>query len=106
MGRRRAPAARCECGAPILWGSHFCANCGRPVGEAPVVACTSCGHPLPGDASFCASCGTKVEQASLGTEQPGDATVVSTAYEQSEELEWEQEPPASEPGRARDPWEQ
>jgi hypothetical protein len=25
--RRRAP--RCECGAPILRGSHFCPNCGR-----------------------------------------------------------------------------
>jgi hypothetical protein len=24
-------AARCECGAPLLWGSRFCANCGRPV---------------------------------------------------------------------------
>jgi len=29
------PAARCECGAPIFWGSKFCAQCGRPVGEAP-----------------------------------------------------------------------
>ena len=38
--RRKPPAARCSCGAPILWGSHFCANCGRPVtteteGQAP-----------------------------------------------------------------------
>ena len=24
-------SARCECGAPLLWGSHFCANCGRPI---------------------------------------------------------------------------
>jgi hypothetical protein len=31
--RRRARSARCECGAPILWGSHFCANCGRPLDE-------------------------------------------------------------------------
>jgi hypothetical protein len=23
--------ARCECGAPLLWGSRFCASCGRPV---------------------------------------------------------------------------
>ncbi len=22
--------ARCQCGAPLLWGSRFCANCGRP----------------------------------------------------------------------------
>lgn len=32
---RRAPgtpaSARCECGAPLLWGSRFCATCGRPV---------------------------------------------------------------------------
>jgi hypothetical protein len=27
--RRHAP--RCECGAPILRGSHFCPNCGRPL---------------------------------------------------------------------------
>ena len=27
---RRVP--RCECGAPLLRGSHFCPNCGRPVG--------------------------------------------------------------------------
>jgi hypothetical protein len=25
--------ARCECGAPLLWGSRFCATCGRPVAE-------------------------------------------------------------------------
>src|SRR5919199_154272 len=31
---RRAGARRCECGAPILRGSHFCPNCGRPLGEA------------------------------------------------------------------------
>jgi hypothetical protein len=24
-------AARCDCGAPLLWGSRFCASCGRPV---------------------------------------------------------------------------
>ena len=35
---QRAPGVprttRCECGAPLLWGSHFCATCGRPVAEA------------------------------------------------------------------------
>jgi hypothetical protein len=35
---RRAPgvpkSARCECGAPLLWGTRFCATCGRPVAEA------------------------------------------------------------------------
>lgn len=33
---RRVP--RCECGAPVLRGSRFCPNCGRPLGrpeEAP-----------------------------------------------------------------------
>jgi len=25
---------RCECGAPLLRGSHFCPNCGRPLGPA------------------------------------------------------------------------
>lgn len=38
LGRaQRAPsvpkAVRCECGAPLLWGSRFCATCGRPVVE-------------------------------------------------------------------------
>ena len=32
-GRTR-PAARCECGAPVFWGSRFCPQCGRPVGAA------------------------------------------------------------------------
>jgi hypothetical protein len=35
---RRAPGvpktARCECGAPLLWGSRFCATCGRPAPAA------------------------------------------------------------------------
>src|SRR5437016_9199587 len=61
--RRAAPAARCECGAPILWGSHFCANCGRPHGERPVVACASCGTAIPAEAKFCASCGRPVATA-------------------------------------------
>jgi hypothetical protein len=30
--RRAGGSARCECGAPLLWRSRFCANCGRPVG--------------------------------------------------------------------------
>jgi hypothetical protein len=25
--------ARCQCGAPLLRGSHFCPNCGRPIDE-------------------------------------------------------------------------
>ena len=31
-GRRRvAPGPQCACGAPLLLGARFCANCGRPV---------------------------------------------------------------------------
>jgi hypothetical protein len=30
----RRKVARCECGAPILRGSHFCPNCGRPLAAA------------------------------------------------------------------------
>jgi double zinc ribbon protein len=63
---RRATANRCDCGAPIIWGSHFCGNCGRPVGEQAVVSCTNCGHPLPADAGFCPSCGTAAENAANG----------------------------------------
>jgi hypothetical protein len=58
---RRATTSRCECGAPIIWGSHFCANCGRPVGEEVIVSCSSCGHPLAADAEYCPSCGTSAE---------------------------------------------
>jgi len=58
---RAAPAGRCTCGAPVIWGSHFCAHCGRPTGGAPAVACTQCGHPLAADAEFCPSCGKAAE---------------------------------------------
>lgn len=59
--RRTPPSARCACGAPVLWGQHFCANCGRPAGEA-IVACASCGRALSADAKFCAACGTVAAQ--------------------------------------------
>jgi DNA-directed RNA polymerase subunit RPC12/RpoP len=74
---RRAPTT-CECGAPVPWGSHFCANCGRPVGAQPVVACTGCGHPLPADASFCANCGRPVEadEPEAEAEAEADAAAV------------------------------
>lgn len=59
--RRAAPPARCSCGAPLVWGSHFCANCGRPAAAmAPVVACAKCGSALAADAKFCGVCGTAV----------------------------------------------
>ena len=74
--RRRVPAGRCECGAPLPWGSHFCPNCGRPAGAQPVVACPECEHPLPADARFCANCGAAAGEASddgRSRETPPDA---------------------------------
>ena len=74
--RRAAPAARCECGAPLVGGSHFCANCGRPVSAMPpVVACAKCGTALAADAKFCAVCGQAVEgtQAALLEALPAPA---------------------------------
>jgi hypothetical protein len=67
--RRPRTAPRCDCGAPIQWGSHFCANCGRPTGATPVVSCSGCGAPVPADARFCAGCGQPVE-AQAAPEQP------------------------------------
>jgi DNA-directed RNA polymerase subunit RPC12/RpoP len=81
---RRAPRA-CECGAPVPWGSHFCANCGRPVGGEAVVACEHCGHPLPADAKFCAGCGREA-----GEENEQEIAAVAASEE---------------PERAADPWE-
>ena len=69
--RRAAPAARCACGAPLVWGSHFCANCGRPVADTPpVVGCTQCGSALAADAKFCAVCGQAVVPAKEGEVAP------------------------------------
>jgi Double zinc ribbon len=71
--KRAAPAARCACGAPLVWGSHFCANCGRPVtATPPIVACTTCGTALAADAKFCAVCG-----AAVAPEQRSEAAAVT-----------------------------
>jgi hypothetical protein len=59
--RNPRTAPRCLCGAPVQWGSHFCANCGRPTGSTPVVSCSGCGTAIPADARFCATCGHAVE---------------------------------------------
>jgi DNA-directed RNA polymerase subunit RPC12/RpoP len=74
--RRAAPPARCACGAPLIGGSHFCANCGRPVAAtAPVVACTNCGAAVSADAIFCAGCGQAVapdQQSAAAAVEPRD----------------------------------
>ena len=90
--RRAAPPARCACGAPLVWGSHFCANCGRPVAATPpVVACAQCGSPLAADAKFCAVCGHAVS-----AEQRAVAAGAEPSPELLEAL----------PASAQDPWEQ
>ena len=67
--RRAAPPARCACGAPLVWGSHFCANCGRAVtATPPVVACTQCGSAVAAEAKFCAVCGHAVESEQEASE--------------------------------------
>jgi hypothetical protein len=76
---RRATTSRCECGAPIIWGSHFCANCGRPVGPDAVVACSACGHPLPADAEFCPSCGASAEPRKAEQHEPEPTAAPSDA---------------------------
>jgi hypothetical protein len=90
--RRAAPAARCACGAPLVWGSHFCANCGRPTAATPpVVACTKCGAALAAEAKFCAVCGKAVS-----ADQQSDAAAVEPPQELLEAL----------PTPAQDRWEQ
>jgi uncharacterized protein YjiS (DUF1127 family) len=80
--RRAAPAARCACGAPLVWGSHFCANCGRPVAATPpVVGCAQCGSALAADAKFCAVCGHAV-----ALEQQSEAAAVEPQPELLEAL--------------------
>lgn len=83
--------SRCECGAPLIWGSHFCANCGRSVGEA-VVACTRCGNALPAEAKFCLTCGTAAAS-------PAPAPVTEPPVEAAAEPA----PAAAQNGN--DPWE-
>jgi len=71
--RRQGLGVRCQCGAPIIWGSHFCANCGRPVGKEPVVSCPNCGSALAADARFCPTCGaTAPEEPPAGNGEPAE----------------------------------
>jgi hypothetical protein len=77
---RRAPTT-CDCGAPVPWGSHFCANCGRPVGTQAVISCEHCGHPLPADAKFCAGCGRDAGAAEEAHEQQLPAEARAEAWE-------------------------
>ena len=71
--RRAAPPARCACGAPLVWGSHYCPNSGRPAAATPpVVGCSQCGSALAADAKFCPVCGKAV-----ALEQQSEAAAVA-----------------------------
>jgi hypothetical protein len=94
--RREGVGVRCTCGAPIQWSSHFCNNCGRPVGEEPIVSCSNCGHALPADAQFCANCGTPAPSPSSGDGNGQDDA--QTMYEQAEQRSEAEQ-------RSGDPWE-
>src|SRR6185437_3299902 len=58
---RRTTASRCECGAPIIWGSHFCANCGQAA-----------------------------EQPANGDGAPADATAIGSSAEAVKPDRWEE----------------
>jgi double zinc ribbon protein len=72
-GLRALPT--CRCGAPLLPGTHFCSNCGRPsAGAPPVQTCSHCGQPLPAETNFCSFCGNAV----AAEEPDGGADVEDT----------------------------
>lgn len=100
---RRTATGRCLCGAPLVWGSHFCSNCGRPVGDA-IVACARCSHPLPADAQFCISCGTRAEAPEV---VPDEASTPDEAYEEAavEAEAAAEEESERQAERVADPWE-
>lgn len=106
--RQQIQTARCECGAPLVFGSRFCANCGRPTGEA-VVSCQNCRHPLPADARFCGKCGATApspterepQQGAPADSAPPPSGAEQPAAESGES--WASQPSSETP---RDPWEQ
>ena len=68
---------RCECGAPLPPGVHFCSHCGRPARTTPpVLTCEHCSQPLPADVNFCPVCGNPV--AREAPPAAPDATMVRT----------------------------
>jgi hypothetical protein len=82
VAARGVAVAACQCGAPLIEGSHFCANCGRPTPETPPVAtCGRCDAPLPAEANFCLVCGTAVGEPF----QPGDPSLEETIVDPNAE---------------------
>ncbi len=61
-----------HCGAPLVEGDRFCADCGTPAG-----GCPSCGGPLTPGKRFCRVCGTDLFDAALAA--PATATATAMA---------------------------
>ena len=80
--RREGVGHRCTCGAPIQWGSHFCANCGRPVGEAGRLLHRTAGTPFRPTRSSARTAGHAVPAASDDGNGQDDA---QTMYQQAEQ---------------------
>ncbi len=67
---RATPGPQCACGAPLLFGARFCANCGRPTELAAAgEQCARCLQPLAVGASFCANCGAAVGETADSSDQ-------------------------------------
>jgi hypothetical protein len=67
---RVTPGPQCACGAPLLFGARFCANCGRPTDLAGAgEKCAYCGQTLSSGAEFCASCGAAVDNRASGVNE-------------------------------------
>jgi hypothetical protein len=68
-GRLRT-GPQCACGAPLLFGARFCANCGRPTDLAATgELCARCLQPLPLGAAFCSSCGATIREDEVVAER-------------------------------------
>jgi hypothetical protein len=73
--RRATPGPQCACGAPLLFGARFCANCGRPTELAAAgEVCARCLQPLAVGASFCASCGATADRVE-GSNDKNEQTI-------------------------------
>ncbi len=62
-----------HCGAPLVEGDRFCADCGTPAG-----GCPSCGGPLTPGKRFCRVCGTDLFGVAPASAPAAPATVTAT----------------------------
>lgn len=52
----------CYCGAVLVDGAMYCAQCGREVKRSVVVKCSICGSNIEKDDVYCSGCGKKIER--------------------------------------------